>query len=494
MKLISLRNALLAGLSAGLLTLGVAPADAATAPDPQDRKTYSAKPYVISDPDLVKNPEKVVAELKAKGNLDRFGVEPATSDGPSELTGKRARSAAQLADPSFVTDSSRFPRGSKPADIYDYATRAQCMDQNYDLASRDIGWIKNRYSYCQIHLVAIPAVECGIFPPRCRTTGVFVSRNVLIGQGKLGSYETNSESRWAEFQLNVGVISATGPFARSGADLEATIECDGNYLDEDYPQNDGNACFGGLKESTEKSIKEWQSNGDATLDVISQASTPDVSMGEQIGTGVFHIEYDFDLPWYWQFIDTESPEGGMRFDSAYYLPEEKKGSIFDRATPGLSYAKSQPEVAGVAQHLEDARSAPDTTMPTQPGKVLHGGNAEDPIHRLAPSKGTDEQFRYDENRRIVTNYCRTKEMQDLKATLPVDQGPYDCDEYAFASTYEGAGRFLFPNDGGGPAYERHYSVRWVNSEVNQEAGRRLGRWYMNDRILDREKFFVPIVS
>jgi hypothetical protein len=33
----------------------------------------------------------------------------------------------------------------------------------------------------------------------------------------------------------------------------------------------------------------------------------------------------------------------------------------------------------------------------------------------------------------------------------------------------------------GPAYDRFYSVRWMVSDENQEAGPRLGRWYENDR-------------
>lgn len=74
-----------------------------------------------------------------------------------------------------------------------------------------------------------------------------------------------------------------------------------------------------------------------------------------------------------------------------------------------------------------------------------------------------------------------------------EEGPYDCDEYPMASTYEGAGRHLFPDDPyGGAQYERPYSARWVNSEVNQEAGRRLGRWYDVDRLLDQDAFYIPV--
>ncbi|MGW7441016.1 NucA/NucB deoxyribonuclease domain-containing protein [Streptomyces sp. NPDC054849] len=122
----------------------------------------------------------------------------------------------------------------------------------------------------------------------------------------------------------------------------------------------------------------------------------------------------------------------------------------------------------------------------EPGRATPG----DPVHRRAQAKGTDQNTRYNDNRRIVRSFCRTKVMQDLRNSLPAAGGPYDCDEYAFASTYEGAGRYLHD----GAQYENHYSARWGNSDVNQEAGRRLGRWYNVDRILDHERFYIPITN
>ncbi|MFB7467318.1 hypothetical protein ACFCZ1_28170 [Streptomyces sp. NPDC056224] len=494
MRFTAVRAAVLGAVSAAVFVVGVLPAQADSAAASQGGAgkdvVYKVIPYVISDPELVRDPQKIVDELtRSGGSLDALGVSPATSDGPSKVS-RPGRQALAEEPESFVTDSSRFPRGEIPADVYQYTDADEC-ERHSDQATRDQGWIKNRYAYCQIHMLAMPAVECRVFPwPSCRTTGVFLSRNRMIGYGKNGGAEHVSSSRWADFRLNVDVIQATGPFARAGAEMTAEIECDGNYLDDNYPQTDANACFPGLHPKTEKSIKDWRKDGAAHLDLLSQASEPDQSMGEQTGTGVFHIEYSFDLPWYFQFLDTESPEGGMRFDSAYYLQSHKLGSVFDRAVPGMAYDAADPQVAGVARHLHEARTNPGATLPTQSGKHFAGATAGDPIHRLAQAKGTDQNTRYNDNRRIVRNFCRTKAMQDLRDSLPASGGPYDCDEYAFASTYEGAGRYLHD----GAQYENHYSARWVNSDVNQEAGRRLGRWYDVDRILDHEQFYIPITN
>jgi hypothetical protein len=204
---------------------------------------------------------------------------------------------------------------------------------------------------------------------------------------------------------------------------------------------------------------------------------------------VFHIEYEFDLSFgFFQFIDTESPEGGMRFDSAWYLStarSDQLGSVFDRAVPGLSLTRSDPGVAGAAVHVDEARANPPATVPAKANKVLHGGSTGDTLRRLAGAKSEQHRARQDDNRRISTNFCRTVAMPPQ----PDTGGPFDCDEYALASTYEGAARFLYD----GAQHELDYSVRWVNSDQNQEAGRRFGRWYENDRLIDQDRFFVPIL-
>ncbi|MQY09937.1 hypothetical protein SRB5_00400 [Streptomyces sp. RB5] len=477
--------------AATLLLLGSLPAQAQSS---DTRTTYKVVPYVISDPALVEHPDKLVEEVKEHGDLDRLGIKPATENGPSRITGAKAartKAAAQATPAGYVVDSSRFPRGSVPADIFDYATRDQC-DDNSEAASADAGWIKNRYSYCQKHVLFMPAFECGIFPPRCRLSGTYASTNTLIGYGKTSGYESNpASSRWADFRLSVDNILTTGVFSGSGADLEASIECEGNYLDDDFPETDENACFPGLNNETEKSINEWRRDSGAHFDVISQASEPDISHGAQIGTGVFHIEYEFDLPWYFQALDTESPEGGMRFDSAVYLGpgNSRMGSVFDRAVPGMAYRLGDAAVAGVAQHIDDARTDPDSTVPPRAFKNLVGATPVAPLHRLPGSRLMPAQrARVIDNRNVSTGFCGTIGMPPQ----PPTGGPFDCDEYPFASTYEGAARFKYEPADQQAQFRDQFSVRWVNRTVNREAGARLGRWYGVDRILDHEEFFLPI--
>ncbi|WP_165947338.1 PKD domain-containing protein [Micromonospora sp. 15K316] len=476
-------------LAALAATVGfILPGAPAQAQEPEPEKTYKLVPYVISDPELVKDPERIRQEFAENLNLDRLGIQPATSDGPSASTMSRALAADPV---SYVVDSSRFPGGAKPADIYDYATEEQCREHR-DQATQDAGWIKNRFSYCQEHVVFIPAVAC-VIPPyiSCEVEGEYISVNTLRGQGKVGGHLNDpAKLRWADFLLDVDVTVATGPFAQPTAKMKASIECDGGYRNPTIPVEEEYACFPGPNKSTEKPVPQWAIDDDAYFELLSDARAPDAANGEQIAVGEFHIEYDFSIPWHFQFMDTESPKGGLRFDSAWYLSRastDKLGSVFDRAVPGMSMDKADQGIMGAAVHIEEARANPAATVPIKAGKVLHGATPGDPLHRLPRAKSADHRARADRNRTVSTNYCATVAMP----AQPTTGGPFDCDEYALASTYEGSARWEFEQ---APQYELDHSVRWVNRSQNQEAGRRTGRWYANDRLLDQDPFFITIVD
>lgn len=189
----------------------------------------------------------------------------------------------------------------------------------------------------------------------------------------------------------------------------------------------------------------------------------------------------------------------MRFDSADYL-WDKQGSVFDRAVPGLAFSKSDPKVGRHAKFVEESRANPGATWPAKADKKLLGGSAAhaDSLHRVARAKGHDLVI--DGNRKTSKAACDTPGMP---APLPDEPAPVDCDEYAYATTYEGAGDWLDPGK-----HTNDFAVRYVNHDHNTEAGRRLFSWYQTHRILDvellvperhhaldphdQERFFIPI--
>ncbi|WP_434091500.1 NucA/NucB deoxyribonuclease domain-containing protein [Streptomyces anulatus] len=104
------------------------------------------------------------------------------------------------------------------------------------------------------------------------------------------------------------------------------------------------------------------------------------------------------------------------------------------------------------------------------------------MHRLVKSAGALELSRYEANRRAVSSTCS-------RATMPGHPGTgLDCDEFPMASTWEGAARADYE----GAQYTDEFSVRYINSDENQEAGSRLGAWYDNDRILNNDAFILVI--
>jgi hypothetical protein len=90
-----------------------------------------------------------------------------------------------------------------------------------------------------------------------------------------------------------------------------------------------------------------------------------------------------------------------------------------------------------------------------------------------------DQKSIDKNRRRARGAC-LKYDSNYKQNRNSKTDPLDCDEYPFASTYEGAG------SGG------DFSVRGISRSDNRLAGTRLGDWYNTFRILDRQPFYVAV--
>lgn len=120
---------------------------------------------------------------------------------------------------------------------------------------------------------------------------------------------------------------------------------------------------------------------------------------------------------------------------------------------------------GSGQAFDEARKDPDAS------------------YRITESAGADSKARYDENERVRKLDCN-------ESTPGAPAAGKDCDEYPFRSSAEGAARYLY--EGTGDEFKDDFSVRYIDSAENQEAGRRLGAWYHNDRILNWEAFTVSI--
>ncbi|MFD7407348.1 DNRLRE domain-containing protein [Streptomyces sp. NPDC059866] len=465
--------------------------------------------YTINDPALIADPAQVEQVLNRDGNLEALGITPRT--GPSAEQPAAAKAAPGTTEAptvgtmaawerTYTVPSQRFNRGRKPEnngqDPYEYiADVNEC--HNADDSDNTAGWIKNRFSYCQETLTVMPAIRCGLWPPGCYLQGTFISTNTLIGRGQIGGLNGSTLTRFAEFDFNVDVFISSGDFNKAGAKLEAKLECEGDW-DIGVPDNPTaeDACQPGVHTGRSDSPSQWKYNGDTKFDLWSLApKLPDVAHGDQIATGLFTPVLKFTIPGYSQVIPSEGEQGEIRFDSAAYNVRAKAGSVFPDATPALRYDRgdtSDPTapvepyigVAAVADHIGDALDDPGSTYPTKSDKKLPGGSALNPMHRLVPGFGPSEQARYDANRSVVSSTCNNAAVPGR----PTAGEQRDCDEFPFASSYQGAARYQYEGD----PYRDDFSVRYIDSDENQEAGRRLGAWYDNDRILSHDPFIVVI--
>ncbi|WP_329313983.1 ricin-type beta-trefoil lectin domain protein [Streptomyces sp. NBC_01278] len=168
------------------------------------------------------------------------------------------------------------------------------------------------------------------------------------------------------------------------------------------------------------------------------------------------------------------PDQSLRMDSASYLKTigvEATGAIFNRVTPWFLYDYNDANSRQVAEHIFNAYENPDSTDPWMdkkkiPGKV--GSNTK--LRRNFP------EFN-DAARLVAKNNEGSKDAACKR--LVKGNSTYQCDEFPFASTQEGAGY--------GP-----FSVRYVPASANRSAGGKLGSWYAQDRILHDDEFQVGI--
>jgi hypothetical protein len=171
---------------------------------------------------------------------------------------------------------------------------------------------------------------------------------------------------------------------------------------------------------------------------------------------------DFD-PWYRPNMATLI----LRFDSAGAKAGKAKGGVFPDFTPTFKPPGNQDarDVREFMRHIDDALHHPERTEPKVLGKSIPGERV--PLHRLF----NDSEI--DRNRSASTRFCQS----------PRPNG-FECDEYPFASTYEGAATAVLKPWNG--------SVRLIPADDNDKGGRALKDFYLNNRVLDDDAFFVTV--
>ncbi|GAA1426807.1 hypothetical protein GCM10009601_36700 [Streptomyces thermospinosisporus] len=178
-----------------------------------------------------------------------------------------------------------------------------------------------------------------------------------------------------------------------------------------------------------------------------------------------------------------------RWDAASYLanstgggtPAKKGAATFSYVTPLTLSAKQGAEERAEAAHIRQAFLVPQDTKPYMSAKKVPGQTAKDPLHR------TVSAARINKNRAEAIKQCKR-----YWGANYTQGGTLECDEYPFASTYEGATEPEFDAD----AKKFNFSVKPIAKDDNKAGGSILKSFYAKNRIVDGmdDGFIVKIVS
>ncbi|MCX4920207.1 NucA/NucB deoxyribonuclease domain-containing protein [Streptomyces sp. NBC_00687] len=177
-----------------------------------------------------------------------------------------------------------------------------------------------------------------------------------------------------------------------------------------------------------------------------------------------------------------------RWEAASYLanstgggnPAKKGAATFSYLTTLTLSAKQGAEERAEAQHIRQAFLVPQDTKPYMSAKKVPGQKAADPLHRTVSAR------RIDDNRKAAVKQCKRYWGPNYTS------GGKECDEYPFASTYEGAAQHDYDAD----ARAFNFSAKPIPGDDNQAGGSILKSFYAKNRIIDGtdDGFTVKIVT
>jgi hypothetical protein len=244
-----------------------------------------------------------------------------------------------------------------------------------------------------------------------------------------------------------------------GSKVSVSIQCDGISETRD--------CLGDDSPTT-RTLAQWKSNDDGST--LFDSDPPPITAGnkDQISYMDLWPRVTVDPPGNkYPPITNDGPKEKIRMDSADYLfvfnPKffPKEGAVFANVQPVFFYDMDKPYFSVMKeafQHHKDAL--------TSPGSLIPGVEGRPPLTRL--------YSKYD-----PVQYAANRKAKDAACSKLSKPEGYECDEFPFASTYEGAG-----------AGDGRFSVRYIPRAANNTHGRWLGAWYAYDRILHKDPFYI----
>jgi Deoxyribonuclease NucA/NucB len=410
--------------------------------------------YIIptSDP---KKADEVMKQLERGKSPKELGLISDQQHASRKQTLQQMASEAAKSKKTYPVSVDNFKTAAEgddwtpPAFEYDDIQFDACVenDQSSD------GWIKNHYSYCwSNYIVYSDPAGCGPspFPFFCDWVSF---RLTVIGNSMNGArtvfYNYTVDDIDMDFDSKGWI----------GSKVSVSIQCDGISETRD--------CLGDDSPTT-RTLAKWKSNDDGST--LFDSDPPPITAGnkDQISYMDLWPRVTVDPPGNkYPPITNDGPKEKIRMDSADYLfvfnPNffPKEGAVFANVQPVFFYDMDKPYFSVMKeafQHHKDAL--------TSPGSLIPGVEGRPPLTRL--------YSKYD-----PVQYAANRKAKDAACSKLSKPEGYECDEFPFASTYEGAG-----------AGDGRFSVRYIPRAANNTHGRWLGAWYAYDRILHKDPFYI----
>ncbi|MGW2886410.1 NucA/NucB deoxyribonuclease domain-containing protein [Streptomyces griseoruber] len=281
-------------------------------------------------------------------------------------------------------------------------------------------WYVNRFKACGIF-----SATASVINPR--TGSVTGTLKYLV---RAYAYSGRDVPNWA-YQVELMEVSSTG--TARGMSASGKVKCSGKCK---------------VTKSTFPSQAMSQSK-DAVGQFFLQTTIKTSPKGQK-GEGQASATWVFTKAGATPSNEISLPTPPVRCDNA--LPGTSKPGCVMPYIPAMVYAKAG-EYPELAQHIQDAQNTQNL-----PGKY-----------------GTTRYLTR------LTNKAKIKENRDTScpSSLPRPTGK-QCDEYPFASTWQGA------KTGGS------YSRRMIDAAQNRGGGQALGRFYLYNRIIEKDRFLMWI--
>lgn len=338
---------------------------------------------------------------------------------------------------------------------FTYLTPAGCVGLGggsywrYD--STGVGRIYNRYQWCAWSLLKLQIKE--MINNREYVTGELTYRMTVIGWG-------SKSANQILVRIYIDQVNADngGKLTPGNASLTVNTSCDFVYFPTSCSTSPAAGQTATFLDFANGKVLEFTTTTE--LPPAGDNDNPDRKVGMNLN--VHFLASNTVQPG--KIVDFGTLKPVVRCDGAGVNRGGFSGAacIFGGVVPQWNLSKSDPVVDEVAQHVYDAINNPNSTVPPDPSG-----------HKIIPynlTRTIDGNLNNAQRRRAIYQCSKYFTIQDEES----------CDEYPFASTYEGS--FNDP--------ETNYSVKYVTAKKNTDEGRLRGTWYIYDRILELDGFRV----